>query len=262
MTETNKGKAPEVKTAKKHNYGKYFFVFLIFSWIYRVFIEDITLPSLSEPVAFLLGFLDSALTFGAFYFLVLWIMDAIRRRGGVERDENKKAKLIVNIIFGILIIGLAGSIFLALLNTSSKESVPTFIDEFQQKQQELVDLNSKQKTIVLDVESIEDSQQLKRAFLDLLSNTQEVEVIIYDLKLLIDKNSDVLESEHEKKAVTVFEQSIDFRERHNSKLIELATLGLRIDWDNPSETQIAEWTKIAQELSEIEKEVQLKQLEF
>jgi len=262
----NEDKKPiEVKTTRKHSYGKYFLVLLLLSGIYQMSTKNIVPHSLSAPVAFFVAFLEVVLDVGVLYFLVLWIIDMIRRRGGVEREENKKAKFIVNIIFAIIVIGIVGSIALTLINTSSNKLTveqSAFLDEFYQEQQKLVVLNNKQKTISLELANIEDSQEMKIILSNLLSVTQEIQDQIDELKSLVDKNTNIFESGKEKSALTTFSQSIDLRERHNKKLIELATLGLEIDWDNPSESQINKWTEIAEELVVIETEIQAKRLDF
>lgn len=262
----NEDKKPiEVKTTKKHSYGKYFLLLLLLTGIYQMSTKNIAPHSLSAPVAFFVTFLEVVLDVGVFYLLVLWIMDMIRRRGGVEREENKKVKLIVNIIFAIIIIGIVGSIALTLINTSPNKlnaEQSAFLDEFYQEQQKLVVLNNKQKAISVELANIEDSQQMKKILSDLLSVTQKIQDQIDEFKFLLDKNTNIFESEKEKSALTTFGQSIDLRERHNKKLIELATLGLEINWDNPSESQINKWTEIAEELVVIETEIQNKQLDF
>jgi hypothetical protein len=110
---------------KRYYYGKYFFVFFIFTGMYQMFTKNIAPHSLSAPVAFFVAFLEVILDVGVLYFLVLWIMDAIRRRGDVERKENRKAKLAVNIIFAVILIGIIGSILLTFLNQPSDKTDKT-----------------------------------------------------------------------------------------------------------------------------------------
>lgn len=259
-------KEQELKNqTKKKNYGKYFFVFLVLGVLYQNIQKTIAPHSLSSLQAFLVTIFSVFLSIVALYFLALWIMDLIRRRGGVEREENKKVKLIIGIIFAIIFLINSASVRTVLFNTSSNKldaEQTVFLDEFLQKQQELVVLNNKQKTISLDLANVKDSQQMNKVLSDLLSVTQEIQVQIDKLKSLVSRNAGIFENEREKSAMITFSQSIDLRERHNKKLIELATLGLQIDWDNPSENQINKWTEIAQELSEIETELQAKQLDF
>ena len=245
----------------KNHYGKYFLVFFILIYIYQNILKTITPHSLSSLQAFIVLAFSAFLSGAMLYFFLLWIMDLIRRRGGVERKENKKVKLVVGIIFAIIFLINIASIRTVLFNTSSNKldtEQTVLLDEFLQKQQELVVLNNKQKTISLDLANVEDSQQMKTVLSDLLFTTQEIQIKVDELKFLVEKDADIFKSENEKNAYTVFRQSIDVRDRHTKKLIELATLGLRIDWDNPNETQIDKWTKIAQELVEIETEFQIK----
>lgn|GEM_PF-4604159 len=75
-------------------------------------------------------------------------------------------------------------------------------------------------------------------------------------------NTAIFSSDKEKEVATLYAKALDVRDRHNKKLIELATFGLKIDWNNPDETQINKWTEFADELSMIEKEVQAIQTEF
>src|SRR3989344_1961903 len=55
-------------------------------------------------LAILLPLIGSMLDFAVLYFLILWIADLIRRRGGIERSENKKVKLVINIIFASIFL--------------------------------------------------------------------------------------------------------------------------------------------------------------
>lgn len=128
---------------KKHHNRNYFFALFIFTQIYQGFIKDIAPHSLSAPIAFFVTFLEVILDVGFLYFLVLWIMDAIRRRGGVERKENKKVKLAVNIIFTIILILNISSIVLVFLNQPSykaDEAVERVTDYFTSE--EWKDFNS------------------------------------------------------------------------------------------------------------------------
>lgn len=98
----------------KFGYGIKFFILLILTGIYQPLIKNIAPHSLSAFMAFLVSSLGATLDMGAFYFFVLWIIDIIRRRGGIERKENKKVKLVVTIIFAILLIGIIFSILSTL----------------------------------------------------------------------------------------------------------------------------------------------------
>ncbi|HLD61732.1 MAG TPA: hypothetical protein VI998_02040 [Patescibacteria group bacterium] len=106
--------APENKPTKRF-YGKYSLWFLVFAVVWRLIFEQIFLKgqiiqphslstALSTFLAILLPLIGSMLDFAVLYFLILWIADLIRRRGGIERSENKKVKLVINIIFASIFL--------------------------------------------------------------------------------------------------------------------------------------------------------------
>jgi predicted PurR-regulated permease PerM len=60
--------------------------------------------SLSPLSAFFMTFVQIILSAGMLYFLILWIIDLVRRRGGINRPENKKIRLAISIIFIFLVL--------------------------------------------------------------------------------------------------------------------------------------------------------------
>lgn len=89
---------------KKHNYGLYFLTLSFLSALLSSAEQNIELRSLSIFPVILHNILVTLVSGGALYFLVLWCMELIRCRGGIERPENKTLKLIINILFTISII--------------------------------------------------------------------------------------------------------------------------------------------------------------
>lgn len=69
----------------KNRYFKYFLVMIVIQ----------SLLSINSPLSFIL---DGAIS----CFFILWIMDLIRWRGGIERKENKKVRIAIKVVFLIL----------------------------------------------------------------------------------------------------------------------------------------------------------------
>lgn len=108
-----------MKEKIKRHYGKYCLIFVALGVIFQIIEQGIEPYSLSRPAALFVSILGPVFSFGFLYFLVLWITDKIRHRGGVERPESKTTKLIINGIFILLLIGLIASIFAAFYSKPS-----------------------------------------------------------------------------------------------------------------------------------------------
>jgi len=100
--------------SKKHKHGSYLLICFALSFLTNMAEQNIQPHSLSMFSAFFLTVFRAALGGGMLYFLILWIMDLIRCRGGIERPENKIVKLILTIIFviGFLMIAISSLILL------------------------------------------------------------------------------------------------------------------------------------------------------
>lgn len=80
---------------KKHSYGKDLLISLLLVALYS---------NTSFSTNFFLTLVRNILNIGFLYFLTLWIVDLIRRRGKIERPENKKIRMIINITFTIIFL--------------------------------------------------------------------------------------------------------------------------------------------------------------
>ena len=87
---------PVNNPAKRHRYGLYALV----SGILEVVLNFI----LSQYSSIFVFFLTPAVFVVFLYFLTFWIVDLVRRRGGVERPESKTAKLVTNIVFAVMLV--------------------------------------------------------------------------------------------------------------------------------------------------------------
>jgi amino acid transporter len=257
----------EVKS-NKHSYGKYLLIFAFLAAMFGSLEQNIKPQSLSALSAFFITFVRIILDTSVTYFLVLWIADLIRRRGKVERPENKKVKLIINIIFAVIFLGMVISVLMVLFKPTTNQLNPqqsSSLSELNEKNQEFITLNNEAKTATQYLLNVLDAQEwteMKGALQKVLSATQALQPKINEMKAFAEENSQLFTSEQEKQAAIFYGKAMEVRDRHNKKLIELITLGLQIDWNNPDEAKLNQWTKIAGELSEIEKEIQSTQLEF
>jgi amino acid transporter len=127
---------------KKYSYGKYLLVFMFLGAIFNTLQQNIKPHSLSAFSAFAITFVQIILDTSVLYFLVLWVIDLIRRRR--NRPENKKVKLVVNIIFAALFLLMIISVFMVLSNKNetkidfknlSSEQIINSINKLSQKQQ-------------------------------------------------------------------------------------------------------------------------------
>lgn len=94
--EKQKGK----NQTKKHSYGKD----LLISTLLVALYNNIKPHGLSSLLAFFITLVQTILAISFLYFLTLWIVDLIRRRGKIERPENEKIRTIINITFTIIFL--------------------------------------------------------------------------------------------------------------------------------------------------------------
>jgi len=263
MTQENSNETEIGNQPKKHSYGKYLLVFVLLIGIFSVFKENIEPRSLSGPLSsFIFLFVQPVLDIGLVYFLVLWIADLIRRRKGVERPENKKIKLWINIIFGILLILFVALFVISLFESSSTELTPEqaiFQNQLLDKNQEIDSFNNEIRAAsqsLVNVLNNQEWQKMPSTLQNLLNAAQALQPRLDEYKVFIQQNSDLLKSDQEKTASSFSIKMLDIRDRHNRKLIEIAKLGLTIDWSNPDETKGNQLMVLINELSKIEKEMQ------
>lgn len=253
---------------KKHVNGKYFLLLLLFSAIYSSFEKNIAAQSLSTFSAFFVTLFRVALDAGILYFFVLWIVDLIRYRGGVARPENKKVRMIINIVFIILFLFIIVPLLLVTKNTPSaglSAEQSTYVNQMLGKIQEFTNESSGVKVAsqsLVDVLNKKEWSEMNNVLQNLLITTQALQPKIDELKKFIQENSVVYTSEKEKEVFSYFAEMIDVRDRHNKKLSEIASYGLKIDWNNPDGEQINKWSVLFQELGVIEKELQTAQLKL
>ena len=264
----NLEKQEEKNQAKKWGYGKYLLVFMLLAGVFNSVEQNIKPHSLSAFSAFFITAFRIILDTGVLYFLVLWIVDLIRRRGKIERPENKKVRLIINIIFAIIFLSMVTSVLMVSFKSTSNELNPqqsSFLSKLNEKNQEFIILNNEAKSATQSLLNILNAQEwtkMKGVLQKVLSATQALQPKIDEMRAFVGENSQMFKNDQEKQAATFYTKAMEIRDRHNKKLIELLNIGLQIDWNNPSEAQLNQWTKVAGELSEIEKEVQATQSEF
>src|SRR3989338_611671 len=227
--------------SNKHSYGKYLLIFMFLAAMFSSLEQNIKPHSLSTLSAFFITFVRIILDTSVLYFLVLWIADLIRRRGKIERPENKKARLIINIIFAVIFLGMVVSILMVSFKSTSNELNPqqsSFPPELNEKNQEFIALNNESKTAtqnLLNVLNAQEWTQMKGALQKVLSAAQALQPKINEIKTFAEQNSQLFGSEQEKQAADFYAKAMEVRD--NKKLIELITLGLQIDWNNPDESK-------------------------
>lgn len=131
---------------QKYGYGSYLIISILLSAIFSSYGKTIPPHSLTSGFAMLLSFTKVILDIAPSYFFVFWIMDLIRKRGKVERPKNTKARLILNIIFGLIPLMIISSIFTA--SRPSAETNPqqtTFLNGLNQKMETFTAQNEKVK---------------------------------------------------------------------------------------------------------------------
>jgi amino acid transporter len=263
-----KEKSFRVSTEKLSN-GMLFLVFIVLSGILNTYEQGIKPYSLSMSMALSIAVIRIILDTGAPYFLTLWIIDLIRKRGKIERPENKKVKLIVNIIFAIIGLMMIYSVFLMYTAKPSSTEIDSkqtsFISLMLEKNKEFSNENDKVKTATqsfLDVINNENWTKMHDTLGNLLNAAQALQPKIEEMKVFAQQSSNLFSGEKDKQASALYTKVIDVRDRYNKKVIELATFGLTIDWKNPTETQITKWTQLADELGTIENEVKNIQAEL
>ena len=103
--ETNK-KGEEFKLG----YGHYLLAFFGLNFIYGTFSKNITPHSLSPFAALSEAAAGTFLGLGTLYCFIFWIMDLIRKRGGIQRPANKKVRLGISIAFIIFFVLIVSSL--------------------------------------------------------------------------------------------------------------------------------------------------------
>ncbi|MEI6281087.1 MAG: hypothetical protein WCP17_03790 [bacterium] len=263
---------PEEKSfrvsTKGYSYGKWLLVFMLLGGIYNTYEQGIKPHSLSAGMAFFTTGIRIILDTGVLYFLTLWIIDLIRRRGKVERPENKKTKMIVNIIFGIIFLMMIGSVVMSVSKSSPTKISPeqtSFINTLLEKNKEFSTESDGVKVATqsfLDVITNKEFSKMHGALKNLLTATQALQPKIDEMKNFSQQSTALFTGEKDKQVADIYARAIDVRDRDNKKLTELATFGLTIDWENPTEAQITKWTQLADELGTIENEIKTTQAEL
>lgn len=260
--------------SEKYGYGKLALIFLLLSGIYNTFINDkISFKSLPHSLGIFLIFLTSviemALGLALFYFLILWIMKLVRNRGKVERPENKKTKKIITIIFIILFLWVVVSVGLSMSKAVSSLKISpeqtSFINTLLKKSNEFSGESDQVKVStqsLLDVMGNKDFSKIHEALKNLLSATQALQPKIDELKTFSQQGTDISSNQKQQAVFNLYLKAIDLRDQYNKKLIEMATFGLTVDWESPTEAQMAKWTQLAKELGVIESEIQSTQVEL
>jgi|GEM_PF-5633393 len=153
----------EVKEqAKKPSYGKYLLVFMLLAGIFNTFEQNIQPHSLSAFSAFLVTGLRIILDTGVLYLLVLWIAALIRRRGGIDRPENKKVRMVINIVFAVIFLLIIVSVLMVVKKSPSAELNPeqtSFVNQLLEKNQEFSSENSGVKVATQSLLNILNNQE-------------------------------------------------------------------------------------------------------
>lgn len=260
--------------SKKYTYGELSVIFLLLSVVNNFLgLEKISFESFPHLIRLILIALTSAIPFilslGFFYFLILWIMKLIRNRGKTLRPENLRIKKIINIVFIVLlIIFIISTVFSVSKAVSSSKMSPektVFLSTLIEKNRDFSLESDKTKIATqsfLDTITNQEWGKMHERLEHLLIATQTFQPKIDEMRLLYQQNIDLASNEQEKQAGIIYVKSIEIRDRQNKKVAELATFGLTIDWENPTEEQMAKWAQVADELGAIENEIKNAQAEL
>lgn len=254
-------------SAGKYSYWKWLIVFVLLNGIFSTYEQSIKPHSLSASMSFFVAGISFVLEMGAMYFLTLWIIDLIRRRGKVERPENKKTKLIVNIIFAIIFLMMLSTVVMSVSKSSpaANSQQDSFMSTLLEKNKEFSSESNEVKIATqafLDVLGNKELGEMHGALANLLNATQALQPKIDELKIFSQQSIALSSGEQEKQASILYAKAVDVRDRDNQKLTELATFGLTIDWGNLTNAQITKWTQLASELGTIENEMKSTQTEL
>lgn len=254
---------------KKYGNGSYLIISILLTVIFNMFEKSTNVQGLPTFAIVIFYVLPMILSMGSLYFLVLWITDLIRRKSKKLKPENKKLKLIVGIIFLIIFLGWFVSYISSTLRTLKTKEVETSLASklldassgFQVKS----DAQKNAMQDFLNVVQSKDMSKMNSALHNLLDASVALQPEIDNQKIFIEQNLNTFSKDsNNKKVLDAYSKAIDVRDRHNKKIIELANYGLNFwfDWNNPTKTQLEGWAKLSNELSIIEKEIQVTQSEF
>lgn len=258
---------------KKYGYGELTGVFLLLGGVFNMFSDKLSFKSLPHSLGIFLIFLTTtiamALGLAFFYFLILWIMKLVRNLGKIERPENRKTKKILTIIFIILLLAEMISVGLSMSRAISSSKVSpqqtSFVNALLEKNKDWsneIDGVKVSMQALLDVMSNKEFSKMHGALENLLSATKALQPKIEDMKVFYQQGASLSRNEKEQHIFDLSVKALGLRDQDNKKLIEMATFGLTIDWENPTEAQIAKWTQLAKELGVIETEIQNTQTEL
>ncbi len=260
--EKPKTKSFRISSPEKYGNGSYLIMFFLLYWIFQSHFD-------SNPISYITIFLVSFFNIGVGYFFVLWISDFIRRRGKIERPENKKFRLVVNIIFALLFLGLVISLFNIISSGSQLNKLTpqqtSFLSELEEKSKGFTLKSDEQKVALqafIDTLTSEDYSNIKIVLQNLLNSTKVLQPEIDSFKEFAQQSILISNGEKEKQRATIYAKSLEIRDRHNKKLTELVTFGLLIDWNNATQKQMDKWTQLTKELGVIESEIQSAQAEL
>ncbi len=96
---------PSLTLPGRQHYGRYAIVLLLLPIILGVAKGFVTIPVDVEEVLFSILTIT---TLGVIYFFILWILEIIRFRGGIERPQNHSARTYVKyyILISLVVVGL------------------------------------------------------------------------------------------------------------------------------------------------------------
>lgn len=96
----------------------------------------------------------------------------------------------------------------------------------------------------------------------LLNEAIEIQPKIDELKILTQNNINISKRENYKAIFRSYLKAANLQYKDNKKLIEMITLGLTMNWKNPTQEQMNSWRVLASELGYIENEIKTVQLEI
>lgn len=250
---------------EKTRYGKFSLICLIITIIFYFFAPKFKSIFYSGYIASAIIFVMTVVALLGFYFFLLWIVELVNRRGKVERSPNKKAKIIINIIFvGIfLLISIS-----AIVNWTSGELTPQqlgVVMELSGKNNDFNTANEKVKTVAQSLEHVmasKDWGRTKTVLQELMLANQEFQSKIPEMRSVAEKYQQLFNNKNDREWAAFYLNILEEREKYCRKINEFTNIGLQIDWSNPDKERINQMLEVYNELSKIYNDIKILENEY
>ena len=187
----------------------------------------------------------------------------------VFKTKNNEGRNTSTIIWAIILIGIVVSlgtlklvsIYLEKVNSRQISLINAINGKFNEFSIENVQIIDTKQSFI-EVIKYKKFNKTNEVLSKLLNEAQAIRPRIDSLKILVQQDINISKKVRNENIFNDYSRAIDLLDRENKKLIEMITLGLTMNWKNPTEAQTTKWKSLATELGSIENEVKNTHIEI